>query len=138
MLRPLGLLTAAACAAALAAGASAATVHCLAAQIGPGSYRQGGTAGAECMLAEYHDHCHAADYLLSAFGVDTVHQEDFRLVVRSRRCRLAVTETFRVVPQQEHMLGQRVCARLRAVGGDVVASRCTGGPPATISLTKLR
>jgi hypothetical protein len=89
------------------------------------------------MLSEYHDHCHAADYLLSAFGVDTVHEEQFRLVVRSRRCRVVVTETFRVVPQQPHTLKQRVCARLRAVGDDVVASRCSGGPPATISLTSV-
>ena len=80
-MRALVSITAAAAAAVLAAGASAATVHCLAASIGPGSHRQGGTAGARCLLAQYHDHCHAADYELSAFGVDTVRQESFRLVV---------------------------------------------------------
>ena len=89
------------------------------------------------MLAEYRDHCHAADYVLSSFGVDTVHQETFRLALRSSRCRVLVTETFRVVPQNAHMVGTRTCARLRAVGADVVADRCTRGPPATISLTKL-
>jgi hypothetical protein len=128
---------AALCAAALAAGASAATVHCLAASVGPGSLHRGGTTGARCMLAEYRDHCHAADYVLSSFGVDTIHQETFRLAVQSSRCRIIVTESFRVVPQQQHMLGMRTCSRLRAVGTDVIADRCTRGPPATISLTKL-
>jgi hypothetical protein len=128
---------AALCAAAFAAVASAAAVHCLAASIGPGSLHRGGAAGARCMLAQYQDHCHAADYVLSSFGVDTVHQETFRLAVQSSRCRIVVTESFRVVPQQQHMLGVRTCARLRAVGTDVVADRCTRGPPATISLTKL-
>jgi hypothetical protein len=128
---------AAVCGAAIASGASAAAVHCLAASIGPGSLHRGGTAGARCMLAEYRDHCHAATYVLSSFGVDTVHQESFRLAAQSGRCRIVVTETFRVVPQQQHMVGTRTCARLRAVGTDVVADRCTRGPPATISLTKL-
>jgi hypothetical protein len=126
-----------ACAGALAAGSSAATVHCLAASIGPGSLHRGGTTGARCMLAEYRDHCHAANYVLSSFGVDTVHQESFRLAVQSGRCRIVVTESFRVVPQPQHLLGMRTCARLRALGTDVVADRCTRGPPATISLTKL-
>jgi len=89
------------------------------------------------MLAEYHDHCHPAHYVLSSFGVDTVHQESFRLAVQSGRCRIVVTESFRVVPQPQHLLGRRACSRLRAVGTDVVADRCTRGPPATISLTKL-
>src|SRR5205823_9912188 len=64
---------AALCVAALASGASASTVHCAAASTGPGSLHRGGTAGAHCMLAEYRDHCHNADYVLSSFGVDTVH-----------------------------------------------------------------
>jgi hypothetical protein len=129
---------AAACAGAVAAGASAATVHCLAGSVGPGSLHRGGATGARCMLAEYRDHCHSADYVLSSFGVDTVHQESFRLAVLSGRCRIVVTESFRVVPQQQHMLGMRSCARLRVVGTDVVADRCTRGPPTTISLTQLR
>jgi hypothetical protein len=125
------------CFAALARGVGAGTVHCLAASTGPGSLHRGGTAGARCMLAEYRDHCHAADYVLSSFGVDTVHQETFRVGLQSGRCRLVVTETFRVVPQQQHMVGMRTCTRLRPVGTDVVADRCTRGPPATISLTRL-
>ena len=138
MSRPIAAAAAAAlCVAALASGASASTVHCVAAATGPGSLHRGGTAGAHCMLAEYRDHCHTADYVLSSFGVDTVHQETFRLAVQSGRCRIVVTESFRVVPQQQHMIGTRTCARLRAVGTDVVADRCTRGPPATISLTKL-
>ena len=137
MRRNLAVAVAVACFAALASNASAAAVHCPAAQLGPGSYRQGGTAGARCMLAEYRDHCHPADYLLSAFGVDTAHQETFRLAVQARRCRIVVTETFRVIPQQQHMVGQRVCARLRLAGSDVIADRCTGGPPPTISLIML-
>jgi hypothetical protein len=90
------------------------------------------------MLAAYRDHCHAASYVLSSFGVDTVHQETFRLAVQAGRCRVVVIESFRVVPQQQHMLGTMTCARLRAAGTDVVADRCTRGPPPTISLTKLR
>ena len=121
----------------VAAGADAATVHCLARSIGPGPYRQGGTSGAACMLSEYRDHCHPADYLLSAFGVDTARREMFSLVVRSHRCRIVVTETFRVVPQKPHLVSQRVCARLRQLGSDIVADRCTKGPRPTVSLTQV-
>jgi hypothetical protein len=119
-----------------AAGAGAATVHCLAASIGPGSLRHP-SSGAHCMLLEFHDHCHPADYVLSEFGVDTAHEESFRLALQSHRCRVLVTETFRVIPQQEHMVGRRTCKRLRQSGSDVIADLCTGGPPAIISLTKL-
>jgi hypothetical protein len=113
----------------------AAVVHCPSASTGPGSLHRGGTAGARCLLAEYRDHCHAADYVLSSFGVDTIRQETFRLATRSNGCRVLVTESFRVVPQNAHMLGARTCTRLRSAAADIVADRCTGGPPAAISLT---
>jgi hypothetical protein len=76
--------------------------------------------------------------VLSSFGVDTVDSEDFRTALRAGRCSVVVTESFRVVPQKPRVTSERRCARLRRVNGDIVADRCTGGPPATISLTKLR
>ena len=76
--------------------------------------------------------------MLSSFGVDTVNSEDFLTALRAGRCSVVVTQSFRVVPQKPHVTGHRTCARLRRLGTDIVADRCTGGPPATISLTKLR
>ena len=140
MYRLLAGLVVAVCAAALAAGAAvatAATVHCRAGSIGPGPGRHGGTAGAHCLLSAYHHHCHAADYVLSSFGVDTVRQETFQLAILSRRCRIVVTETFRVVPRKPQVVRRRTCKRLHAAGSDVVAYRCSGDPRATISLTKI-
>jgi len=109
-----------------------AATQCQARSVGPGSLRRGGTAGADCMLAAYRDHCRSAGYTLSSFGVDTVRTEVFRLV----GCTVYVTETFRVVPQQPRVLRRFTCKRIRkTTGGDVVADTCT--PAATVSLTKL-
>jgi hypothetical protein len=110
---------------------AAAAIQCQARSIGPGSLRRGGTSGAACMLAAFND-CHAAGYTLSSFGVDTIHTETVRLV----GCKVYVTESFRVVPQQPRVLGRFVCSRLRKTGtGDIVADRCS--PRKTISLTVL-
>ncbi|HEY2071967.1 MAG TPA: hypothetical protein VGG88_00180 [Gaiellaceae bacterium] len=110
---------------------AAATIQCQARSVGPGSLRRGGTSGAACMLAAFKD-CHAAGYTLSSFGVDTIRTETFRLA----GCKVYVTESFRVVPQQPRVLGRFVCSRLRKTStGDVVADRCA--PQKTISLTKL-
>jgi hypothetical protein len=108
-----------------------AVTHCPAASIGPGSLHRGGHAGAACMLAAYRGRCHAAEYTLSSFGVDTIHSRTFEL----SSCRITVTETFRVVPQQQHVLRRYTCARIRRTTVDIVADRCT--PKQTISLTKL-
>ena len=80
--------------------------------------------------------CTPADYRLSKFGVDTVNTEEFRVALRRGHCAVDVTTSFRVVPQQPHVTGKRQCAVLRRSGAGVVAVRCSGGPPATISLTE--
>ncbi|MGH2971446.1 MAG: hypothetical protein ACRDNM_04990 [Gaiellaceae bacterium] len=109
--------------------AAAAAIQCQAKSIGPASLHRGGTAGAACMLAAYKE-CRAAGYELSSFGVDTVRTETFRIV----GCKVYVTESFRVVPQQPRVLGRFVCTRLRKTStGNVVADRCS--PRKTISLT---
>jgi hypothetical protein len=114
------------------AALAATVIHCPSASIGPGSLHRGGDTGARCMLAAYENHCHAADYTLSSFGVDTVHERTFRL----RGCTVYIADSFRVVPQQPHVTGHHTCKRIRKTQvGDVVADRCT--PRATISLTKL-
>jgi hypothetical protein len=114
-----------------------ALLHCPPASIGPGSLHRAGTAGATCLLAEFQAGCRPADYTLSSFGVDTVHSIVFRVDRQSGRCTVAVRESFRVVPQKPHMTLERTCSKLLRAGTDVVAVRCTGGPPATLSLTKL-
>jgi len=125
-------------AALLAAGAAAAgPLDCGARSVGPGSLHRGGTSGAACLLRAFEQSCRAADYRLSLFGVDTVSSEDFRVVFRGGRCGVEVTTSFRVVPQQPHVTGTRRCARVRRIAsGDIVADRCTGGPPAAVSLTR--
>jgi hypothetical protein len=111
---------------------AAAAIQCQPRSVGPGSLRRGGDAGAACMLAAYDDRCRSAGYSLSSFGVDTARTETFRMV----HCTIFVTETFRVVPQQPHVLRRIVCTRIRKTpAGDVVADRCT--PRGTISLTQL-
>jgi len=126
-------------AALLAAGAPAGrSLDCGARSVGPGSLRRGGTAGAACLLRAFRQSCTPADYRLSLFGVDTVNTEDFRVALRGGRCGVDVTTSFRVVPQQPHVTGTRHCALVRRTGsGDIVADRCSGGPPATVSLTRL-
>ena len=118
-------------AAAAALALALAPQHCAARSTGPGSLQRGGTAGAACLLAAFRSGCRPADYVLSEFGVDTIHSLTFRTVHRSTGCAVLVTESFRVVPQQPHVTGRFACARLRPL----VADRCT--PRRTISLTHL-
>ncbi len=138
MLRLLALTTALLAAAALAAGASAEIHQCQSRSIGPGSLRHGGTKGAACLLAAFQQRCRGAEYLLSAYGVDTAATEDFRTERRNGRCEVVVLTSFRVIPQQPKVFPTRTCARLRKVGSDVVADRCSAGTPAAISLTAFR
>jgi hypothetical protein len=49
-----------------------------------------------------------------------------------------VLTSFRVIPQQPKIFPTRTCSRLRKVGSDVIADRCTAGTPAAISLTSFR
>lgn len=138
MLRLLALTMTTLCAAALAAGAGAATRQCQARSIGPGSLHRGGTKGAACLLAAFQQGCRPAEYLLSSFGVDTAATENFRTERLSGRCAVVVLTSFRVIPQQPRVFPTRTCSRLRKVGSDVVADRCTAGTPAAVSLTSLR
>jgi hypothetical protein len=119
----------------LALLATAAVTHCQARSIGPGSLQRGGTAGASCLLAAFDDNCRAADYTLSAFGIDTIHSIEFRTERRSTGCVVLITESFRVVPQKPHVTARRACARVHKTDAGIVADRCK--PARTISLTKL-
>ena len=127
----IALLPALAAAAAATAGSAASPTHCQAKSIGPGSLRRGGTTGAACLLAAFRDGCRPADYMLSQFGVDTIHSLTFATRRRSFGCTVLVTESFRVVPQRPRVTGRYVCLRLRPLA----AERCT--PSRTISLTTI-
>ena len=106
-------------------------IHCPVSSIGPGSLHRGGTAGAACLVRAYDDGCRAADYTLSAFGVDTIHSRTFTLSKNGKTCVVQIVESFRVVPQKPRVTKRYTCSRLRAY----VADRCR--PAATLSLTKL-
>jgi len=114
---------------------AAAVHHCPAASIGPGSLSHGGAAGASCLLSSFQNGCKAADYTVSAFGVDTVHSLTFRVERQNGRCAVAIVESFRVVPQPPRLTSRLACTRVHRLNGDVVADRCT--PKRTVSLTKL-
>ena len=119
----------------LALLAVAAVTNCQARAIGPGSLRRGGTAGAACLMAAFDGGCRAADYTLSAYGVDTIHSIQFRAARGTSGCAVLVTESFRVIPQQPHVTARRTCARVHKTAAGIVADRCT--PAQTVSLTKL-
>jgi hypothetical protein len=87
-------------------------------------------------LHAYQSNCRPAVYSISRFGVDTIARDTFRLVQAQGHCRINVTATFRVVPQDPHAVGSGQCSTLVRLGTDIVARRCTGkGLPASISLT---
>ena len=123
---------------AVVAGAGAARLQaCPARSIGPGALARGGTAGAECLLHAYRHGCPAAEYALSSFGVDTVATLRFKLVRRSGICAIAVTRSFRVVPQKPRVTAIGTCKTLRRTATDIVAAGCGGGGLATTtSLTR--
>jgi len=140
MLRLLALTTALVCTAALAAGTADAssTVHCQPRSIGPGSLLKGGKQGAACILAAFRNGCRPAEYVLSSFGIDTAATENFRVEKNGARCGVVVITSFRVLPQVAKVFPPRTCTRVRKIGADVVADRCTAGTPTAISLTDLR
>jgi hypothetical protein len=116
--------------------AAVAVNHCPPASIGPGSVHRGGTTGATCLLSAFRDGCRGS-YVLSAYGVDTIHSETFRLRRRNGACTVVVTESFRVVPQKPHLTLERTCTKLRRTAKEVLAEGCSGGEPHTVSLTSL-
>jgi len=120
----------------VAAGAGASRAQtCPPRTIGPGSLLHGGTAGAACLLHAYQHGCTSARYTLSSFGVDTVATLRFTLVRRSGKCAIAVTRSFRVVPQQPRVTAAGTCKTLRKTATDIVAVGCNGGLSPTTSLT---
>jgi hypothetical protein len=81
-------------------------------------------------------HCRAAVYELSIFGIDTIARDEFRLVTDGGICRIKVATSFTVVPQKPRRGGSGECSSLSARGSDVVASACVGsGLPRSFSLT---
>jgi hypothetical protein len=130
------ILAAAICAAALAAGVSAAAgpQNCPSASVGPGTQRHGGTTGAACLLTAFQNGCRRAEYVFTSFGVDTVAVENFSVERRSGRCAVVVLTSFQVIPQKAHLLPSHTCRRLHKTTAGIVADRCT--PARTISLTK--
>jgi hypothetical protein len=109
---------------------------CATRTVGPGAHREGGTSGAACLLAAYQRGCRRAEYVLSSVGESVFVVENFSVERVSGRCAVSVFRNV-VVIKQAPRVTSRTCARLHRVGSDVVADRCTGDPPATVSLTKL-
>jgi hypothetical protein len=110
------------------------TTTCPTRSIGPGALVRGAKTGAACLLNAYKHGCAPAVYELSTFGVDTIGTLRFELGRRGNACSIAVTRSFRVVPQPAHVTARGRCARLGLTNGDVVATRCAG-INAPISLT---
>jgi hypothetical protein len=128
-----GLLATAATAGKLAAG----ELRCTPLSLGPGSVTAHSRQGARCLLTAYRHHCQPARYTLSIFGIDTIATRDFAVLNRSGRCQVAVTISFRVVPQQPHTSGHGYCRTLELRGTDIIAGACHGsGLPAAVSLTR--
>ena len=116
------------------ADAAPAVENCGTLSMGPADEVRGSTTGALCLLHAYQRHCRPAVYVLSLLGVDTTANDRFRVVSRSGRCRVALTISFRIVPQPARVQSG-VCARLALRSGHVVAGRCTGSNiPASIVL----
>lgn len=110
---------------------------CTTRTVGPGAHREGGTGGAACLLAAYQQGCRRAQYILSSVGLSVFVVENFSVERFSGRCTVVVLRNVAVIKQPSRVTS-RTCTQLHRVGTDVVADRCTGGTPATISLTKLR
>lgn len=92
--------------------------------------------GAVCLLHAYRQHCRAAVYELSVFGIDTIARDEFRLVSDGGNCRIRVATSFTVVPQKPRPQGSGECSSLSVRGSDVVAAGCVGsGLPRSFSLT---
>jgi len=136
MLRSLALLAAVSAAALAAAGSASAAKQCATRTVGPGKLTQGGTTGATCLLEAYRTGCRRAEYILSSVGLTTFVVKNFSVERRGDGCAVLVFVNIAVVKQPSRVLSSQ-CSRLRRVGADVVADRCTGGTDA-ISLTRFR
>jgi hypothetical protein len=91
------------------------------------------------LLTAYRHHCQTARYSLSIFGVDTIATRGFAVLNHGGRCQVAVTISFRVVPQRPHTTGHGYCRTLELQGTDIIARACGGkGLPAAVSLTSIR
>jgi hypothetical protein len=139
----IALLSAASLAAAVAVGASSAAAtpsNCGSFSRGPApGHVSGNAAGASCLLRAYQDHCRAARYKLSLYGIDTARYEEFVVARVAGRCEVTVTVSFRLVPQKPRVVGRGACTSIRKSGSDVLVSNCTGqGVSGTLSLTGRR
>ena len=121
---------------AAAATTGGAPQLCTTRTVGPGAHREGGTGGSTCLLAAYQQGCRRAKYILSSVGQSVFVVENFSVERFSGRCTVIVLRNVAVIGQPSRITS-RSCTRVRRIGADVVADRCTGGRPATISLTKL-
>jgi hypothetical protein len=129
-------LTLAGSAALAAAGVGARAAGCGSLTLGPGSLTHHSGSGASCLLRAYQQHCLPASYRLSLFGVDTVAVRTFRTLRHGGSCEIAVTSSFRVIPQPPHPAIRGYCKTLRREGHNVVAQGCSGGGlPTRVSLT---
>jgi hypothetical protein len=88
------------------------------------------------LLTAYRHHCQTARYSLSIFGVDTIATRGFAVLNHGGRCQVAVTISFRVVPQRPHTVGHGYCGTLELRRTGIVAGACHGnGLPPVVSLT---
>jgi hypothetical protein len=100
---------------------SAAMLSCGTHSAGPTALKSPPT-GATCMLRAYRNHCTPATYELYDMGVDTIDRRSFRI----EKCRVLVSESFRVVPRPPQSTVHAVCAQLQKTATDIVATGCTG------------
>jgi hypothetical protein len=120
-----------------AAAARAATIRaCGSRSLGPGSPLKGSDAGALCLLAAF-ARCAPASFTLSDFGVDTIARDVFSVEHTAVGCRVALSQSFRVVPRPA-TAHTGLCRALRREGSAVLAIGCVGKDlPAEVSLTSV-
>ena len=133
------IVVAVAAAPALSAAAAPPLLRCAPATVSAGAPSPAGRGGASCLLRAYRQHCRAAAYELSTFGVDTIARDTFRVVSVEGRCRVEVATRLTVVPQKPRPGGTGHCTSLAARGADIVATGCAGGGlQPSVSLTGSR
>ena len=129
------IVVAVAAAPALSAAAAPPLLRCAPATVRAGAPSPAGRGGASCLLRAYRQHCRAAAYELSTFGVDTIARDTFSVASVKGRCRVEVATSFTVVPQKPRPGGSGECITLAVRGADIVATGCTvGGLSRSVSL----
>lgn len=115
-----------------------ATQQCPDRALGPGTHVEGGTRGAACILAAFHDRCRSAYYSLTGVGIGTIAVRSFNVRPWNGHCAVLVISTITIGGAHGHpvVTGPLVCRRLRRVGADVVVDRCSTGATRAFSLTR--